>query len=147
VSRGMSMQADGLSAAAIGKADEVGVYTITDLAEAFGVTPRAIRFYEDQDLIHPQRRGQNRIYTKRDKARLSWILRGKRTGFSLAEIKDLLNLYDLGDGRVTQRQATLAKCRERLAGLHAQRTDIDQMIGELESFCTTLENLVLPTKR
>lgn len=118
-----------------------GPFTITDLSLAFGVTPRAIRFYEDQGLINPERRGQNRIYSKRDFVRLAWILRGKRVGFSLAEIREMLDLYDLGDGRMKQRQVTLEKCRGRIAALQEQRADIDHMIDELEQFCTTLENL------
>lgn len=118
-------------------------YSITDLAEEFGVTPRTIRFYEDQQLILPQRRGQNRVYSKRDRARLAWILRGKRVGFSLAEIREMLDLYDVGDGRQKQREVTLDKCRERIDALSRQRDDIDATISELEGFCNTLENLVL----
>jgi DNA-binding transcriptional MerR regulator len=120
-------------------------FTITDLADAFQVTPRAIRFYEDQGLIAPERRGQNRVYTKRDYARLAWVLRGRRVGFSLADIRELLDLYDKGDGRLTQRAATLAKCRAQLDALVDQRRDLDHMIDELETFCSTLENLVLGT--
>jgi DNA-binding transcriptional MerR regulator len=121
-------------------------FSITELADAFGVTARAIRFYEDQGLISPERRGQTRLYSKRDFARLGWILRGKRTGFSLADIAEMIDLYDLGDGRVKQRQVTLERCLGRLEALKAQRRDLDAMIEELDAFCRTLENLVLPSK-
>ena len=117
-------------------------FTITDLAAAFNVTPRAIRFYEDQGLISPQRQGQNRIYSRRDRARLAWILRGKRVGFSLAEIREMLDLYDAGDGRTRQRQVTIERCRDRIAVLEEQRADIDDMIDELQRFVVTLEELV-----
>jgi DNA-binding transcriptional MerR regulator len=119
-------------------------YSITDLAEAFAITPRSIRFYEDEGLICPARRGQARIYTARDVARLAWVLRGKRVGFSLADIREMLDLYDAGDGRLTQRQITLEKCRARIATLEAQRADLDHVITELTDFCATIENIVLP---
>jgi len=121
---------------------EAESFTITDLAAAFAVTPRAIRFYEDQGLISPQRQGQNRIYSRRDRARLAWILRGKRVGFSLAEIREMLDLYDAGDGRAKQRRVTIERCRDRLAALEEQRADIDDMIDELQRFVATLEELV-----
>jgi DNA-binding transcriptional MerR regulator len=114
-------------------------WTISELAKEFGVTPRTIRFYEDQHLLTPQRDGQNRIYEARDRARLAWILRGRRVGFSLAEITEMLDLYDLGDERETQRVVTLEKCRERLATLEAQRDDLDATIDELRNFCRLLE--------
>ncbi len=115
-----------------------GKYPIGELCEAFGVTPRALRFYEDEQLIAPERRGTSRFYSDRDRARLSWILRGKRVGFSLSEIRELLDLYDVGDHRQTQRRVTIERCRQKIEALHAQKNDIDTTITELEDFLTTL---------
>ena len=115
-----------------------GKYSIGTLCEAFGVTPRALRFYEDERLIAPERRGTARLYSDRDRARLTWILRGKRVGFSLGEIRELLDLYDLGDARQTQRRVTIEKCMQRIETLRRQKDDIDTTIAELESFVATL---------
>ena len=115
-------------------------FSISDLSTEFDVTPRALRFYEDEGLIAPERRGTARIYSHRDRARLAWILRGKRVGFSLSEIRELLDLYDLGDGRRLQRAATLARCRERIALLERQKADIDAAIAELTEFAGLLSS-------
>lgn len=114
-------------------ADQSGgpIYSIRDLCDAFDVTPRALRFYEDQGLISPRRDGQRRLYCGRDKARLTLIIRGKRFGFSLAEVRELLDLYDLGDGQRTQLKATLDKAGEKLEMLRGRQADITAAIEEL----------------
>jgi DNA-binding transcriptional MerR regulator len=114
-------------------------YSIGEMCDAFGVTARALRFYEDEQLIAPERRGTSRLYTDRDRARLTWILRGKSVGFSLNDIRELLDLYDLGDHQHTQMLATLERCRERIDALHRQKQDIDATIAELQEFCGLLD--------
>ena len=95
---------------------------------------------EDEGLISPERRGTARIYSHRDRARLAWILRGKRVGFSLGEIREMIDLYDIGDGRSTQRQVTLERCLERIQTLEHQKHDIDAHIAELQQFVALLKS-------
>ncbi|MDI1295302.1 MAG: MerR family DNA-binding transcriptional regulator, partial [bacterium] len=109
-------------------------YTITDLSEEFGVTARALRFYEDEGLISPERQGLARIYSRRDRARLAWILRGKRVGFSLTDIREMIDLYDADEDHEAQRRVTVDKCRARIDLLTRQKDDIDAAIAELANF-------------
>ena len=114
-------------------------FSISDLSDEFGVTARALRFYEDEGLIAPERRGTQRIYSHRDRARLAWILRGKRVGFSLGEIREMIDLYDLDDGRRVQREVSIERCRARIALLERQKQDIDAAIAELNEFVEVVE--------
>jgi DNA-binding transcriptional MerR regulator len=125
--------------AAIAPRADRDAFTITDLSAEFGVTARALRFYEDEGLIAPERRGTSRIYSHRDRARLAWILRGKRVGFSLAEIREMIDLYDIGDGRQAQRAVTRDRCRARIALLQSQKHDLDAAIAELTDFISLLD--------
>lgn len=106
-------------------------FTIGDLAREFGVSLRTLRFYEDKDLLHPKRQGSSRLYSRRDRARLKLVLMGKRVGFSLTEIKEMLDLYDLKDGQVTQLRVALARFTDQIAALTAQKAEIVQAIEEL----------------
>ena len=119
--------------------DSKRTYTIRQLCNEFGVTPRALRFYEDKGLLSPARQGLNRIYASRDHGRLQLILRGKLVGLSLSEIRDLLDMYAIEDGGVTQAATSIRKFRERIAALEAQKLDIDKAIAALKSTVAGLE--------
>ncbi|MFZ5962083.1 MerR family transcriptional regulator [Thalassococcus sp. BH17M4-6] len=106
--------------------------TIRAMCEAFDVTPRTLRFYEAKELLFPIREGQKRLFTRRDRARLKLILRGKRFGFSLEEIRQLLDLYDMGDQQQTQIHKTYEIAQQRLRDMIGQRDDLNQAIAELE---------------
>ncbi|AKK01250.1 MULTISPECIES: MerR family transcriptional regulator [Pseudomonas] len=108
-------------------------YSISDLARELDITTRAIRFYEEQGLLSPERRGQERIYSPRDKVSLKLILRGKRIGFSLAECRELIELYDPTSGNRKQLHSMLAKIAERREQLEQQLLDIEQMKLELDT--------------
>lgn len=111
---------------------EDATMTIREMCDAYEVTPRTLRFYEAKELIFPIRQGQKRLFTRRDRARLKLILRGKRFGFSLEEIRQLLDLYHMGDAQATQIEKTYEVAEGRLAEMKAQRADLDAAIAELE---------------
>jgi DNA-binding transcriptional MerR regulator len=106
------------------------IYSIAELAREFAITARTIRFYEDEGLIKPKRQGLTRLYSTHDRTRLSWILRGKRLGFSLAEIKELLDLYQVDRTGVQQLRELLRRSRRHIADLERKRRDLDAHIGE-----------------
>ena len=112
-------------------ADALQRFTIHDLVAEFKTTARTLRFYEEKGLVAPGRRGQERLYSRRDRARLKLVLMGKSVGFSLDEVRDMLDLYDLGDGQETQLKVALQRFEERLADLDARRRDIDRAHAEL----------------
>ena len=109
-------------------------HTITELAQEFGITTRTIRHYEDEGLLSPRREGQNRLFSQRDRVRLKLALRGKRLGFSLAEIRELFDLYDLARDEKRQLQEFLTKLEKRRDLLKQQREDIEVMLNEIKFF-------------
>lgn len=106
--------------------------TIREMCDAYDVTPRTLRFYESKELLFPIREGQKRLFTKRDRARLKLILRGKRFGFSLEEIRQLLDLYHIGDQQHTQLTRTYEIAKERLADMERRREELDEAISDLK---------------
>jgi DNA-binding transcriptional MerR regulator len=118
------------------------LYSIGDLSGELGISHRAIRFYEDQGLLAPQRIGGNRVYGARDRARLLLILRGKRLGFALADIKELLDLYDVDPNHLEQLRATLVKGRARIAELERQQQEIALTVSELRDIGTHIEDSI-----
>ena len=106
--------------------------SIREMCDEFAVTPRTLRFYEAKELLFPIRDGQKRLFTKRDRARLKLILRGKRFGFSLEEIRQLLDLYHMGDQQLTQLSRTYEIAQDRLADMERQRDELTEAIDDLK---------------
>jgi len=121
-------------------------FTIRQLCLEFRATPRALRFYEDKGLLAPARQGLNRVYSYKDRARLQLILRGKRVGLSLAEIREILDLYDKQDGGAAQNAKALRKFRERIVALEQQREDIEHAIDILHKSCANLEEMLAASR-
>ena len=117
-------------------------FTIGDLAKEFDVSLRTLRFYEDKDLIHPRRDGVTRVYSRRDRARLKLVIMGKHVGFSLKEIKEILDLYDLKDGQSTQLKVSLKRFNEQIALLEKQKRDVEQAINELSQTVMIVEGML-----
>jgi DNA-binding transcriptional MerR regulator len=114
-------------------AAKADVMTIREMCAAFDVTPRTLRFYEAKELLSPIRQGTRRLFTRRDRARLTLILRGKRFGFSLEDIRQTLDLYDRDGSDAAQRQRACEIARERLAIMEAQRAELDVAIADLKA--------------
>ena len=121
-------------------------YTIRQLCLEFKCTPRALRFYEDKGLLNPARDGMNRVYSYRDRARLVLILRGKRVGLSLAEIGEILDLYEADDTGALQAAKSLRKYKERIVALEQQKRDIDEAIDQLQRGITDMEKRLSATR-
>ena len=117
-------------------------FTISDLAKEFGVTTRTIRYYEDQGLLSPGREGTSRVFTSRDRVRLKLALRGKRLGFSLGEIRELFELYDISRDERRQLEEFLARLERRRALLEQQREDIEVMLNEISFFAGQCRRLL-----
>jgi DNA-binding transcriptional MerR regulator len=122
-------------------------YSITDLAKEFGVTTRTIRHYEDEGLLSPRREGLNRLFGNRDRVRLKLALRGKRLGFSLAEIRELFDLYDLARDEKRQLQEFITKLERRRVMLAQQREDIEVMLNEITFFENQCRKLLAENQR
>ncbi|MEZ5877616.1 MAG: MerR family DNA-binding transcriptional regulator [Tepidamorphaceae bacterium] len=118
------------------------LFTIGDLAREFDITLRTLRFYEDKGLLTPKREGNTRLYSRRDRARLKLVLMGKRVGFSLDEIREMIDLYDLKDGQETQLRVSLEKFREQIVALERQKRDIEEAIGDLTRTCDVVEGIL-----
>ncbi len=121
-------------------------YSITQLRREFDVTARTLRFYEDKGLLEPLRDGQTRLYSYRDRARLKLILLGKRVGFSLADIKEILDLYNLKDGQHTQMRVSLEKGRQKICELEDQKCAIQEAINDLGRTCEIIEGMLQERK-
>jgi DNA-binding transcriptional MerR regulator len=124
----------------------IRTFTIRQLCLEFKCTPRALRFYEDKGLLSPARDGMNRVYSYKDRARLQLILRGKRVGLALAEIGEILDLYEVDDGGAQQAAKSVRKFRERIVALESQKLDIDNAIHELKAGIEALEKRLAATR-
>lgn len=119
--------------------------TIREMCDSFDVTARTLRFYEAKELLFPVREGQKRLFTRRDRGRLKLILRGKRFGFSLEEIRQLLDLYDMGDQQHTQLKRTYEVALNRLAAMESQRDELNTAIDELKEQLKWGEQMIAAT--
>ena len=122
-------------------------FSISELAREFDITPRAIRFYEDQGLLSPRRDGQRRIYSPRDRTRLKLTLRGKRLGLTLSEIRDLIDMYEPGRDERPQLERFLAVLQRHKAALEQQREDIDAQLAEIAAFEKKVRKQLTPRRK
>ena len=132
----------GLDRAAAGRE----YFTIHDLTREFAITARTLRFYEEKGLLCPRREGEARLYNRRDRARLTYVLMGKSVGFSLEDVREMLDLYDLGDGQQTQLRVALARFEDRIERLTRQRADIDRALSELSRAKHAVEAMLAARK-
>ena len=121
-------------------------FTIRQLCLEFKCTPRALRFYEDKGLLSPARDGMNRVYSYKDRVRVQLILQGKRVGLALAEIGEILDLYEVDDGGAQQAAKSLRKFRERIVALEQQKIDVDEQIRTLQAGCEAMEKRLAETR-
>jgi len=121
--------------------------TIREMCDAFDVTPRTLRFYEAKELLSPERRGTRRLFTRRDRARLKLILKGKRFGFSLEDIRQILDLYDPQSANLTQMERAFQLGRERLADLEARRAELEEIISDLKNNLDWGAELIASTRK
>ena len=119
--------------------------TIREMCDCFGVTARTLRFYEAKELLFPVREGQKRLFTRRDRGRLKLILRGKRFGFSVEDIRQLLDLYDMGAQQHTQLKRTYEVAQQRLAAMESQRDELNVAIDELKEQLKWGEQMIAAT--
>jgi DNA-binding transcriptional MerR regulator len=126
------------------------LFSVTELADELGITPRAVRFYETKGLIKPRRAGTTRVYTHRDRARMQLILRGKRLGFTLSDIKEYLDMYDVDPSQTKQVRLLLDKVNQRIDELEQQREDLETTLIELDEMrqecLTSIEARNFPEK-
>ncbi len=122
--------------------DAEGYAKIGEMAKAFGVTLRTLRFYEDKGLLAPRREGSLRLYSRRDRARLKLIMLGRKIGFSLRDVKQMIDLYDPSGSNAKQLRLTLDKSEKQMGRLQKQRAAIDEAIGDLEALMDTIRRML-----